>query len=276
MGGTEATTPIPVIAPIQPIAPVLYCAIGTTANCPNQPPALTKPLAMPRFSGGSARDCCTPNSSANTSAAEPITQICGRLNGISGHRKAGQNTLVFHACDYNTFCRRSNLANMSTIESTSLSNSGTSGNSGNTGNTGTSAAPRIIRAQLATITHGTVNPRDVAHLSGLEFFEGMANGTYPAPPIAKTLNFGLLEVEHGRAVFEGTPLREFYNPIGSIHGGFAGTLLDSCMGCAVHTTMAAGQAYTTLEYKVSLIRGMSDQTGDQGPRSTHIAILVHG
>ncbi len=126
---------------------------------------------------------------------------------------------------------------------------------------GNSSAPRIMRAGTAAITYGTVNPKDVAHLSGLEFFEGMLKGTYPAPPIAKTLNFDLVEAEHGRAVFEGEPLRDFYNPIGSIHGGFAGTLLDSCMGCAVHTTMAAGQAYTTLEYKVSLIRGMSDKTG---------------
>lgn len=125
----------------------------------------------------------------------------------------------------------------------------------------TCAAPRIIRSQLTAFTYGSVNPKDVAHLSGLDFFEGMARGEYPAPPIGKTLNFNLVEAEHGRAVFEGTPLREFYNPIGSIHGSYAAALLDSCMGCAVHTTMAAGQAYTTLEYKISLLRGMTDKTG---------------
>ena len=126
-----------------------------------------------------------------------------------------------------------------------------------------SAAPnsRIIRASATPAVYGTVDPKDIAHLSGLEFFEGMASGRYPAPPIAKTLHFNFVEAEHGRAVFEGTPLREFYNPIGSIHGSYAAALLDSCMGCAVHTTMAAGQAYTTLEYKISLVRGMSDQTG---------------
>ena len=120
---------------------------------------------------------------------------------------------------------------------------------------------RIIRASAAPAVYGTVDPKDVADLSGLDFFEGMASGRYPAPPIAQTLNFNFVEAEHGRAVFEGTPLRAFYNPIGSIHGSYAAALLDSCMGCAVHTTLAAGQAYTTLEYKISLVRGMSDQTG---------------
>ena len=125
----------------------------------------------------------------------------------------------------------------------------------------TSATARIIRTSAAAITYGVVNPKDVAHLSGLEFFAGMASGEYPAPPICKALNFGFVEAEHGRAVFEGEPLREFYNPIGSIHGSYAAALLDSCMGCAVHTTLAAGQAYTTLEYTISLVRGMTDQTG---------------
>ena len=120
---------------------------------------------------------------------------------------------------------------------------------------------RIIRPRGTHLAHGVVNPKDVAHLSGLDFFEGMACGKYPPPPIGKTLNFHFVEAEHGRAVFEGTPTRDFYNPIGSVHGCYAAALLDSCMGCAVHTTMAAGQAYTTLEYKISLTRGMSDQTG---------------
>lgn len=126
---------------------------------------------------------------------------------------------------------------------------------------GTGTTPLIIRSHLTVVTYGTVNPKDVAHLSGLEFFAGMARGDYPAPPLGKTLNFHFVEAEHGRAVFEGEPLREFYNPIGSIHGSYAAALLDSCMGCAVHTTMAVGQAYTTLEYKISLVRGMTDKTG---------------
>jgi uncharacterized protein (TIGR00369 family) len=125
----------------------------------------------------------------------------------------------------------------------------------------TTAERRIIRATHPLPPHGTVDPKEVAHLSGLEFFAALAAGKYPPPPICKVLNFGLVEVEHGRAVFEGEPLRDFYNPIGSVHGSYAAALLDSGMGCAVHTTLAAGQAYATLEYKISLVRSMTDRTG---------------
>jgi uncharacterized protein (TIGR00369 family) len=120
---------------------------------------------------------------------------------------------------------------------------------------------QVIRQSGTPLPHGTIDPKDVAHLSGLELFAGMLSGRFPPPPIAKVLNFELVEVENGRALFQGEPLRDFYNPIGSVHGSYAAALLDSCMGCAVHTTLAAGQAYTTLEYKISLVRGMSDKTG---------------
>jgi uncharacterized protein (TIGR00369 family) len=123
------------------------------------------------------------------------------------------------------------------------------------------AERKILRACGIPLPHGVVDPKDVAHLSGLDFFAGMLSGKYPPPPIAKTLNFNLIEAEHGRALFEGEPLRDFYNPIGSVHGSYAAALLDSCMGCAIHTTMPVGQAYTTLEYKISLVRGMTDKTG---------------
>ncbi|MBL8382732.1 MAG: PaaI family thioesterase [Burkholderiales bacterium] len=120
---------------------------------------------------------------------------------------------------------------------------------------------RVIRPAGAAAPHGVVDPAEVAHLSGLEFFEAWADGRLPPPPIGKTLNFALVEAEYGRAVFAGEPLAEFYNPIGSVHGSYAAALLDSAMGCAVHTCMAAGQAYTTLEYKISLVRGMTSRTG---------------
>ena len=120
---------------------------------------------------------------------------------------------------------------------------------------------RIHRAGPNTLLHATMNPADVAHLSGLEMIAGWAEGRLPPPPIGKTLNFGLVEVEFGRTVFEGEPLRDFYNPIGSIHGSYAAALLDSAMGCAVHSALSAGQGYTTLEYKISLVRGMTDKTG---------------
>ena len=95
--------------------------------------------------------------------------------------------------------------------------------------------------------------------SGLEFLRDIAKGALPLPPIGKTLNFFLHEVEEG--VFQGTPLFDFYNPIGSVHGGWAATLLDSCMGCAVHSTLKKGYGYTTAELKLNFVRPMSDMTG---------------
>ncbi len=81
------------------------------------------------------------------------------------------------------------------------------------------------------------------------------------PPIGETINFDLVEIERGRAVFEGTPDRSVYNPIGSVHGGYAATLLDSACGIAVHSHLAAGQGYTTLDLKVAYHRGLSDRSG---------------
>lgn len=82
-----------------------------------------------------------------------------------------------------------------------------------------------------------------------------------APPIAETMDFSLVEVERGRAVFEGRPNRSFYNPIGSIHGGYAATLLDSACGCAVHAMMTAQQGYATLELKIAYHRPLNDESG---------------
>ena len=81
------------------------------------------------------------------------------------------------------------------------------------------------------------------------------------PPIGETINFDLVEIERGRAVFEGAPDRSVYNPIGSVHGGYAATLLDSACGIAVHSHLAAGQGYTTLDLKVAYHRGLSDRSG---------------
>jgi uncharacterized protein (TIGR00369 family) len=107
-----------------------------------------------------------------------------------------------------------------------------------------------------------VTPLDqVKGLSGLEFMRGICEGRFPPPPIAIALKFELVEVEHGHAVFEGEPEFAFYNPIGVVHGGYAATLLDSCMGCAVHASLPVGQAYTTLEFKINYVRAMTDKTG---------------
>ena len=111
------------------------------------------------------------------------------------------------------------------------------------------------------LPHGVTPLAQVKHLSGLEFMRGLIEGKYPPPPITAALKFALVEVEHGRAVFEGEPEFAFYNPIGMVHGGYAATLLDSCMGCAVHASLAAGQAYTTLEFKINFVRAITDKTG---------------
>jgi uncharacterized protein (TIGR00369 family) len=81
------------------------------------------------------------------------------------------------------------------------------------------------------------------------------------PPIGETLEFRLVELEHGRVVFEGSPSRKAFNPIGSVHGGYAATLLDSACGCAVHSSLPAGQGYTTLELKVAYHRALSETSG---------------
>lgn len=81
------------------------------------------------------------------------------------------------------------------------------------------------------------------------------------PPIGDTLEFALVELERGRVVFKGSPSRKVYNPIGSVHGGYAATLLDSACGCAVHSSLPAGQGYTTLELKVSYHRALSETSG---------------
>lgn len=91
--------------------------------------------------------------------------------------------------------------------------------------------------------------------------QALLEGRLPRAPIAGVIGMTLLEVAPGRVVFGGEPGAQHYNPLGSVHGGYAATLLDSCMGCAVHTTLAAGQGYTTLELKVSYVRGMSASTG---------------
>jgi len=119
------------------------------------------------------------------------------------------------------------------------------------------AAPKA-RNKLA---HGVTPLDQVKHLSGLEFMQGILEGRFPPAPIAAALKFELTQVELGHAVFEGVPEFAFYNPISSVHGGYAATLLDSCMGCAVHTTLPAGQAYTTLEFKINFVRAMTEQTG---------------
>lgn len=97
-------------------------------------------------------------------------------------------------------------------------------------------------------------------LSGLQYLQKIAAGELPRPPISALMNFGLTELGEGHAVFTVEPAEYHYNPIGVVHGGLAATLLDSAMGCAVHSMLPAGVGYTTLEIKVNYIRPMTTAT----------------
>jgi uncharacterized protein (TIGR00369 family) len=112
----------------------------------------------------------------------------------------------------------------------------------------------------ARLSHpGVSRPDQVAGKSGLETFQAMLAGELPYPPIGQTLDFLMVHVEHGVAVFQGRPGVAHYNPMGTVHGGWFATLLDSAVGCAVHTTLAPGQGYTTAELKVNIVRPLTDR-----------------
>jgi len=104
---------------------------------------------------------------------------------------------------------------------------------------------------------GLARPDQIAGKTGLEMMEAMLRAEIPYAAIAKTLNFQIIEVSPGRAVFQGKPLPEHLNPLGTIHGGWFATLLDSALGCAVHTMMPAGRAYTTAELGVNLVKALT-------------------
>jgi uncharacterized protein (TIGR00369 family) len=95
-------------------------------------------------------------------------------------------------------------------------------------------------------------------LSGLEMLRMMLAGEIPRPPMSETLDFLLVHVEPGFAVFQGHPRLAHYNPLGTVHGGWFATVLDSALGCAVQTTLPAGKAYTTMEFKVHLVRPLTE------------------
>jgi len=119
------------------------------------------------------------------------------------------------------------------------------------------AEEAAIRARLQTAP-GVASPSQVAGRSGLQVFQALLAGEIPPPPMAATLDFTLIRVEPGVAVFQGRPGFSHYNPMGTVHGGWFATLLDSAMGCAVHTKLPAGKTYTTLELKLNLVRALTD------------------
>ncbi len=106
---------------------------------------------------------------------------------------------------------------------------------------------------------GVAKAEQIAGLSGLEVMQAMLRGEIPYAAIAKTLDFIILEVEPGRAVFQGTPGPGHLNPMGTIHGGWYATLLDSALGCAIHTLMSPGRGYTTAELGVNLVKAIGPQ-----------------
>ncbi len=115
------------------------------------------------------------------------------------------------------------------------------------------------RRHVAGVGPGVARPEQLAGLDGLAMMQAMLRGELPYPPIAETLDFLLVEVGPGRAVFQGTPGPAHLNPMGGVHGGWFATLLDSALGCAVHTMMPLGRGYTTAELGVNLVRGLSPQ-----------------
>jgi uncharacterized protein (TIGR00369 family) len=120
------------------------------------------------------------------------------------------------------------------------------------------AQETAVRLRLeAGVGCGVAQATQVQGMTGLELMQAMLRGEVPSPPIAKTLDFLLLEVGPGTALFQGTPQFAHYNPLGSVHGGWFATLLDSALGCAVHTMMPAGRAYTTAELHVNLVRAIT-------------------
>jgi uncharacterized protein (TIGR00369 family) len=110
-------------------------------------------------------------------------------------------------------------------------------------------------------TYGVVTPDVLKSYDGLSFLRAIIAGTLPQPPISELMGFHLIEAENGRAAFEGLPEFRHYNPIGSVHGGIAATLLDSALGCAIFSTLHKGDVWTTLELKLNFVRAMTKDTG---------------
>ena len=118
-----------------------------------------------------------------------------------------------------------------------------------------------LQSANASGRFGVVSRADAAAMSGLEFLEKLRDGLLPAPPFAEVTDIWISEVERGRVIFEAMPSEHFLNPLGTVHGGWVATVLDSAMGCAVHSVMERGQAYTTVDMSVSFVRPVRAKTG---------------
>ncbi|VXC49716.1 PaaI family thioesterase [Pseudomonas sp. 8Z] len=121
------------------------------------------------------------------------------------------------------------------------------------------AEEQAVRSKLAA--PGTLTLAQVAAMTPMDFFDGIGQGELPSPPINAVLDFTPVHWASGLFIFQGTPDKRHYNPLGSVHGGYIATLLDSCMGCAVHTQLKPGQGYTTSDLRVSYIRALRSEAG---------------
>jgi len=110
-------------------------------------------------------------------------------------------------------------------------------------------------------TYGTVSAGRQKEMSGLEFVQGLADGTLPLNTIAQTLGYDVTEAETGRVVVTAEPRDIHLNPAGTVHGGLAATMLDSCMGLAIQSTLQKGVGSTTVEFKISFVRPITPDTG---------------
>ena len=123
------------------------------------------------------------------------------------------------------------------------------------------SSPEITRTRTLTWQDPMATAAIGAEMSGLDYVRAVQAGDVPPPPIAVVMNYSITELEEGRAVFEGEPGEEHYNPIGVVHGGYASTILDSALGCAVHTTCPVGVGYTSQTLEVKYLRPITRDTG---------------
>jgi len=130
---------------------------------------------------------------------------------------------------------------------------------------------RVLTRLNAGAGPGVARPEQLAGKTGLQMMQGMLDGELPYAEIAQTLDFMLIDVGPGRAVFQGTPLQRHFNPMGSVHGGWFATLLDSALGCAVHTLMPPGRAYTTAELGVNMVKAITPKV----QRVRAIGTVIH-
>jgi uncharacterized protein (TIGR00369 family) len=123
------------------------------------------------------------------------------------------------------------------------------------------SSPETTRSRTLVWQDPVATAAAGATMSGMDYMRAIVSGEMPPAPIAVTMRLRPIELEEGRVVFEGEPGEEHYNPIGVVHGGYAATLLDSALGCAVHTTLPAGLAYTSLGLEAKYVRPITRDTG---------------